>query len=131
MENNPDSGGGGGGGSDGLDSSEYVEDGSVAWGRVGGAMAGAVLTLVGYALAKWIALWSGGATAVMDGFGSFMASLVALPFAGATDVVSTAWGSFAAFLPTLGVAAFPAAVLATVGVFLILYWGVNRVVWGV
>ena len=113
-----------------VDAEEYVENGSVKWGGVAGAFVGGFLALVGYASARWIALWAGAATAAMDGVAWFQASLVSLPFDGATGIIRSAWTSFATFLPTLGILAFPVAVITTVVVLYVLFWGVSRIVWG-
>lgn len=113
-----------------MEGDDFVSGGSVEWGRVAAAMVGAVLAVLGYAAARWVSLWAGATERVLAGVAWFQASLIAVPFEGGVRVLTAAWGSFIGFLPALGPAAFPVAVLATVVVLSVLFWGVSRIVWG-
>lgn len=113
-----------------VEGDDYVSGGSVQWGRVAGAMVGAVLTVLGYAAARSVLLVGDAASTFLAGVAWFQASLVSLPFVGGSRIIGEAWAAFASSLGMFGPFAFPVAVATTVAVLLILYWGVSRVVWG-
>ncbi|MFD1601032.1 hypothetical protein [Halobellus rarus] len=107
---------------------EYTDGGSVKWGKVAGGIAGIGLSVIGYTYASGIRLVRDGATAVVDGIGSFYAVLVSTPFTAGSEQFDRAAQTAADGLAVFGPLAFPVAVLIAVGMLLLLFWGVGRYV---
>jgi len=105
---------------------EYTDGGSVAWGKVAGGIAGIGLSVIGYTYASGIGLVRDGATAFVDGLGSFYATVVSTPFTAGAEQFDRAAQTAADGLAVFGPAAFPVSVLIAVAMMLLLLWGVDR-----
>lgn len=116
---------------DGLEPSDYIEDGSINWtGREGLAagVVGTILSVVGYAIASYIGMIQTGVNTIVSGYGSWYAKLLSTPFATAAGEARSAVETATTAISSWGVIAFPIAVIVTVASVSLMLWGVTRFV---
>ncbi|WP_418284776.1 hypothetical protein [Halorubrum sp. DTA46] len=128
MSTNLLDGGGGEPDAEPPESEEFIDDGSIRWAALTETAAGAFVTLVAIAIADFLNLVSTGVVAYMTAAGESIGGVVRAPFVAGESVITTSFASAAAFVPSLGIFAFPAAVVIVVASVLLVLWGVNRFV---
>lgn len=128
MSTNLLDGGGGEPDAEPPESEEFIDDGGIRWAALTETAAGAFVTLVAIAVADFFNLVSTGVVAYMTAAGESIGRVIRAPFVAGESAVATAFASTLAFLPSLGIFAFPVAVGTVVLTVLLLLWGVNRFV---
>lgn len=128
MSTNLLDGGGGEPDAEPPESEEFIDDGSVRWAALTETAAGAFVTLVVIAIVDLLNLVSTGVVAYMTAAGESIGGVVRAPFVAGESALTTSFAETAAFLPSLGIFAFPVAVAIVVTTVLLLLWGVNRFV---
>lgn len=107
-------------------SGRFQDGDSIDWGEVANALFGSVLMLVAMTIVDGFRLLGQAVSGVLDGIGSFLASLVSLPFRQGTGVFRTGAETFADWVSFLGPLAFPASVVVATTSLLVILWGVSR-----
>ena len=107
---------------------EFVSGSSVDWGDVGLTIIGSILWLVSVAIAEFVGLIESGVLTAITGLTRFVTALVTIPFDGSVGAIGTAWESAGSFVSSLGIAAFPVAVLLSVVFIAIMVLGVRNLV---
>lgn len=105
---------------------EYTDDGGILWGKLSRGIVGVFLTLVGFGVASVIGLLRDGVTGLVDGLGSFIATLIGAPFRFGSGQFERAAETAGDGLAAFGPAAFPVAVLLSITVIGLILWGVRR-----
>ena len=128
MSTNLLDGGGGEPDAEPPESEEFIDGGSIRWAALTETAAGAFVTLVAIAIADLLNLVSTGLVAYATAATASIGNVIRAPLVAGESAVTTAFAETAAFLPSLGIFAFPVAVAIVVATVLLLLWGVGRFV---
>ncbi|MDZ5811598.1 hypothetical protein U4E84_09605 [Halorubrum sp. AD140] len=117
----------GGGGDSAPSESDYVDDGSIQWGDLVSASAGAFLTGFVIFVADAFNFAVSGVLAYVDSAFQGLAGFLSAPFTTGESEVVRAFEVGAASLESTGPFAFPLAVVLSVTSVSLVIWGVYRV----
>lgn len=107
---------------------KYVKNGSIQWGDVGAAIAGAFLSLGGYVAASYLSLIQSAVTGALDGIGWAVGYMIERPFEVGESEIQATWESAAAAIRGFGPLAWPIAAVVVILFTSLLLYGVNRYV---